>query len=126
MAKLNVTDPCPYCKTKSLVQQLVPKEENMSHKARIYCAACNKFIRWVSKSELNGVPQRLKTRRRKNIDYCEICLRKDVIIEEHHILPFKHYPDLDDDKRNRLVVCADCHGIIHCIRRLAGTDNNKG
>jgi len=123
MAKIKVSDPCPHCNTKSLIETKCDREKTV-HYARLDCARCETFIRWVSNSEIDGKEKRI-TRNLKKIDYCEICLRKPYLLIEHHILPFKHYPKLDDDPTNRLKLCEGCHNLIHHLRTLAKTENKK-
>ena len=124
---IKVTDPCPTCDKNTLVESVFSEDERKAtiHYGRLDCDFCQKFIRWLSRAEIEGRSQRIKKRLLKAINYCEICLRSDAVITEHHILPFKYYPELDDDDSNRMVVCSTCHTIIHALRKIANTDNKK-
>jgi len=124
---VKVTDPCPSCNGNHLCEDIFTEKqrETTIHFGKLYCAKCNKFIRWLSKDEIEGRHKRIKKRILKDIKYCEICLKSNIVINEHHILPFEIYPELDDDQGNRLVVCTSCHSIIHGIRKIAGTDRKK-
>ena len=42
-------------------------------------------------------------------DYCELCLKKDIPLELHHILPFNLYPELELDHTNVVTGCRSCH-----------------
>ena len=46
---------------------------------------------------------------------CKYCNRRGVKLEAHHILSWKHYPELRTDPSNILTVCVECHDKIHNI-----------
>lgn len=45
-------------------------------------------------------------------DTCELCGCKKKV-ELHHINPKRDYPDLEFDINNLMVLCRDCHDIVH-------------
>lgn len=112
---------CPHCNTDSLFEKLAPPDS--PHWKGLYCANCsNRLIRWIKKPENNN--RRANKKIRSGVTYCELCLRdKEEMLptwtEEHHILPFKTHPELDNDVNNRMVLCLSCHTIIEAIRRIS-------
>ncbi len=44
---------------------------------------------------------------------CQICGKKDKILECHHIMPQSRYPDLIHDISNMITLCQRCHRIYH-------------
>jgi len=92
------------------------------------CApSCNRFIKFISNPHTER--KRKNKRIRKDIEYCEICLRSsDELpsgLHEHHIWGFSNNPALDLDADNRMVLCRTCHTIVHNIRSLCGTSKRE-
>jgi 5-methylcytosine-specific restriction endonuclease McrA len=45
---------------------------------------------------------------------CELCGCDDITkLQIHHILPYCYYPNLEYSKINMMIVCEDCHRMIH-------------
>lgn len=42
-------------------------------------------------------------------DFCELCLKKGIPLELHHILKFSDYPNLELDHTNVVTGCRSCH-----------------
>ena len=48
--------------------------------------------------------------REKHIkDFCELCLKKGIPLELHHVLPFHLYENLELDHTNVVTGCRPCH-----------------
>lgn len=130
-----MTDPtarCPRCTAKYYSFEITPKS---IHYGKYRCKNCGGV--WYPKDPTKTHRRKVK-RLRIDIDYCEICLRKaDNLglrntLQEHHILPYLTHPELDEEPKNRLVVCSLCHNLINVIQRLVETftyekeTNNNG
>jgi hypothetical protein len=44
---------------------------------------------------------------------CQICHKKGVIINAHHLQSWTDYPELRFDVSNGITLCIDCHGKLH-------------
>lgn len=93
------------------------------HFGKVVCFDCDRFVRWYSKPGPGRSKRKIK-RLKPQIDYCQICLRtkesltENITLEEHHILPYEHYPEYDNEKGNRLVVCTHCHDLIELMQKM--------
>ena len=109
---------CRKCGEDSLTEEKMPDDH--IHFSKVICNLCG-FFYWGKKPQNNNKRPAQK-RLRNNVNYCEICLKDKKHIndwlEEHHILPYSTHPKLDKIPGNRLVVCRQCHTIIHCLRKL--------
>lgn len=50
----------------------------------------------------------------KRDDYtCQVCGKKGVKLNAHHIKPFAYYHDLRTDLGNGITLCVECHKAVH-------------
>ena len=76
-------------------------------------------------------------RSKDHANACELCLRSDVPLTEHHLIPravhrkkaFRRKYDIEDMRTRKLMVCRKCHRGIHRLipdeRILARSFNTK-
>ena len=108
---------CPKCGSDRIDIELVDNPQS-PHYAKARCLDCH-FFTWIPKPKKQN--KRPPNKRLKpEIRYCEICFRTNVLLEEHHIIPYNKRPDLDKDINNRLVLCHECHLLVHQIQKIAG------
>ena len=99
----------------------------LQHTGKMVCVNCDTFIKWVH--DQDKPLKRKVARLRPEINYCEMCLQNEkdlpnkIVLHEHHILEYQHRPELDNDPDNRLVLCSNCHNIIHAIRKMFNINN---
>ena len=117
---------CRHCGSQDY--ELVIVDEGV-HYGKYICVECGEFIQWAPKP---GEHKRKVKRLRPEITYCESCLKEQTdlpqncTLEEHHVLPFKTNPELDETPSNRWVLCTDCHDFIDLIRRIAKRRETDG
>ena len=46
-------------------------------------------------------------------DKCGVCGRKTKTLEIHHIKPQKGYPELKYELNNVMLLCKECHDVVH-------------
>lgn len=109
----------------------ITKEVTGHHYAKLTCWQCGLFIKWLPKPENEKRNRRKVKRLMPEIEYCQLCLRtRDELdgtatIEEHHVLEVNEYPELDNERENRWVVCTRCHGLIHNLRLMVRGSGGK-
>lgn len=101
-----------------------------------FCNVCGMKIRHLKKlKNLNKRKSKdytgeLSSKASKGYAFCSICYRPSTMIiaktglklEIHHIREVQH--DGTEDPENLLVVCCDCHNIIHSIRMITHRNLN--
>lgn len=101
-----------------------------------FCIHCTKKIKHLKKlKNLNRRPAKDYTAVRKDkykrgYAFCSICYRPSTMIVEktglqlevHHILEVQHGGT--EDPENLLMVCCDCHNLIHSIRMITHRNLN--
>lgn len=114
---------CPRCGAFALPDQLDAKPP---HYKKLVCPDCGHTFGFLSKPENekklehrpNGQPSSDELMDMKNIDYCEICLRrkgqlgKRGFFEVHHISK----DPSDNQIGNLLLTCKACHQLIHYMQ----------
>lgn len=96
------------------------------------CAVCGRYLMCVPKRRQGRVVDSATLIECKaaslGSEYCQMCLRqeessKNFWIAAHHILPVAQGGS--DDPSNIMLLCRDCHDIVHSIRRMHGTNNES-
>ena len=102
-----------------------------------FCIHCTKKIQHLKKlKNLNRRPAKdykhlVKDKCSRGYAFCSICYRtRDFIIQKtqvdlevHHLREVQH--DGTEDPENLILVCQDCHNIIHSIRMITHRNLNS-
>lgn len=102
------------------------------HHAKVECAKCRRFLRWLSKPDSDPTKYKRPQTHRDLVSkfsngFCEMCLRdknelpKGQTLEAQHVIEFQ---DGGSEKRENIwIVCTACHRIIHWLRTYVGKNN---
>jgi len=118
---------CRFCGSNDIREEILT---NSVHYGKYICNNCGENLDWIKKPKNINSKKRKVTPLKENVNYCQICLRtkdklgNDNSLTEHHILPYNIFPEFDEYKDNRLVVCSRCHEAINLIQRMFNTFNN--
>lgn len=97
-----------------------------------HCSSCKRYVCCVPKLRVGGTTNSKTLLNRKVAQlgsvYCQMCLRTkksapDFFVTNHHLIPLAHGGT--DALDNIMLLCRDCHDIIHSIRKLVGTNNSR-
>lgn len=91
----------------------------LTHYGRYDCDTCG-FQGWAPKPQDDPTKyQRPKgTTGLADKDYCEVCLKKEVVLHGHHVIPVKKGGS--DEAENIWTVCTACHRLIEWTRTYYG------
>lgn len=100
----------------------------LTHYGKLECHECKRFITWVTKpdkpkSSRDATHRKLTKHKQPDVRYCELCLLVESslpdgqTLEGHHILEYGK--DGDATPINTLVLCTECHALVHWKRQYA-------
>jgi len=109
---------CPYCKTQNYKLGYNPNNNCLS----VHCIHCNyKYPKGISQVKNgakrdNGHAYFADHQKQLERYFCEICFRSDLL-KIHHIQEVQ--AGGSDDPENLQLLCADCHNLVHAVRKIA-------
>jgi hypothetical protein len=124
------TERCRFCGHEG--PQLVSLETSGQHYARVACAECNRFMRWLPKPDSD--PTKYK-RQKKHTGlvgkygqgFCEMCLRKEGDLPKGQGLEAQHVQEYaeggSEERGNIWIICTPCHKLIHWLRTYHGGEH---
>lgn len=118
---------CPHCFGPNAPADFVLTPE-LTHHGKLMCHMCKRFLCWVTKpdkpkSSRDATHRKLTKHKQPDIRYCELCLLVESslpdgqTLEGHHILEYGK--DGDATPINTLVLCTECHALVHWKRQYA-------
>lgn len=118
---------CPHCFGPNAPADFVLTPE-LTHHGKLMCHICKRFLCWVTKpdkpkSSRDATHRKLTKHKQPDVRYCELCLLVESslpdgqTLEGHHILEYGK--DGDATPINTLVLCTECHALVHWKRQYA-------
>lgn len=114
--------------------QNVTLETSGHHYARIKCAECNAFMRWMAKPVDDPTKYKRQKKHTGLVDkygqgFCEMCLRNEDALPKGQSLEAQHvqeYQDGGSEKRENIwIICTACHKLIHWVRTYHGGEHEQ-
>jgi len=97
------------------------------HYARVDCADCRRFLRWLPKPDADRAKRPASHRDlvgRFGRGYCELCgineadLPKPETLEGHHVDEFQNGGE--PTRENVWILCSACHSLVNWRRTYVG------
>ena len=116
-----------WCKTCQDFVEYVEVPRADQHVADYRCPRCNRHCGFVGNRDK---PSRSRPKRHRELvakfsrGFCEMCCRtKEQVLpgflNAHHVVAF--VDGGTSDRENIWIVCDNCHGMIHAVRRYVAT-----